>query len=67
MDVFLNKKSISSHLTNLDIQEEINRIEECLNLPKTVKLFIVFLILSKSNDFDNFSCLLSIASIRIHP
>ena len=40
MDVLLTKKSISSYLTNLDIQEEINRIEECLNLPKTVKFLI---------------------------
>jgi len=33
---FANKRSQSTNLTNLEIQEEINRIEECLNLPKTV-------------------------------
>ena len=33
----LNRKSLSSNLTNLEIQEEINRIEESLNLPKTVR------------------------------
>ena len=30
----INKKSVS--LTSVEIQEEINRIEESLNLPKTV-------------------------------
>ena len=35
-DSLLNKNSLGSNLTNEEIQEEINRIEECLNLPKTV-------------------------------
>ena len=36
-----NKRSMSTNLTNLEIQEEINRIEECLNLPKTVSFTLI--------------------------
>jgi hypothetical protein len=34
----VSKKSVS--LTSVEIQEEINRIEESLNLPKTVSILI---------------------------
>lgn len=40
-----NKRSYSSHLTSLQIQDEINKIEQVLNLPKTVNTY--------RNNFEN--------------
>ncbi len=36
LDSMLDKRSMSQILTSLQIQDEINRIEESLNLPKTL-------------------------------
>jgi hypothetical protein len=33
---FINKRSLSIDLTNEEMQEEINQMERCLNLPKTL-------------------------------
>ena len=38
---FLNKRSLSINLTTEEMQEEINQIEQCLNLPKTVNIYLI--------------------------
>ena len=38
MSHYLNKRSLSINLTTEEMQEEINQIEQCLNLPKTVSI-----------------------------
>ena len=41
---FLNKRSLSINLTTEEMQEEINQIEQCLNLPKTVSISYLYLL-----------------------